>query len=116
MNWNLNLLGGQAATFIGATCPRQTHHQGSDRKTKAQEGHAGLDGGQMGHGNQIHNLLHAGSGHHGNAGGAAGHHILMIAEDVVGLLCHGPGRHMEHGGHPMTGHDMYILGIISSRP
>ena len=81
---------------------------GAEAVMEVQEGHAGLDGGQMGHGSQIHNLLHAGGGHHGNAGGAAGHHVLMIAEDVVGLLCHGPGRHMEHGGHPVTGHNVHI--------
>ena len=81
---------------------------GAKAVMEMQEGHAALDGGQVRHSCQIHHLLHTGSRHHGNAGGTAGHHVLMVAEDIVGLLCHGPCRHMEDGGHPVTCHDIHV--------
>ena len=82
--------------------------RGAEAVKEVDEGHPGLDRGQMGHGGQVHNLLDAGGGHHGDTGGTAAHHVLMIAEDVVGVLGHGAGGHVEHRGHPVTGHDVQV--------
>ena len=81
---------------------------GAEAVVEVDEGYTGLDGGQVGHGSQIHDLLHAAGGHHSDAGGTAAHDILMVTEDVVGVLGHGTGRHVEHGGHPVTGHDVQV--------
>ena len=81
---------------------------GPEAVEEMDEGNPALDGGQVGHGGQVHDLLDAGSGHHGYAGGAAAHDILVVTENVVGVLGHGPGRHMEHGGHPVSGHNVQV--------
>ena len=81
---------------------------GSEAVEEVEEGNPALDGGQMGHGGQVHDLLDAGGGHHCDAGGAAAHDILVVAEDVVGVLGHGAGGHVEYGRHPVAGHDVQI--------
>ena len=63
--------------------------------------HAGLDGGQMGHRGQVHDLLGAAGGQHGHAGAPAGHHVLVVPEDGQGMGGEGTGRHMEHPGQPL---------------
>ena len=35
----------------------------------------------MGHGAEVHDLLHVALGQHGKAGLAAGHHVGVVAED-----------------------------------
>ena len=41
---------------------------GAEAVEEVQEGHAALDGGQVGHGGQVHDLLHIALGQHGEAG------------------------------------------------
>ncbi|MPM60817.1 hypothetical protein SDC9_107671 [bioreactor metagenome] len=81
---------------------------GAETVVKVDKGNTGLDGGQMGDGRQIHDLLHTGGRHHGHTGGAAAHHILVVTEDVIGVLGHGTSRHMKHSGHQMTSHDVQV--------
>ena len=81
---------------------------GAEAVEEVHEGHAGLDGGQVGDGGQVHDLLHASGTHHGDAGGAAAHHVLMVAEDVVGVLGDAAGGHVEDGGHAVSGHDVKV--------
>ena len=76
---------------------------GAKAVEEVHEGMTGLDGGQMGNHTQIHGLLRAGGGQHGQADGAAGHHVGLIAVDGPHILGHGAGRNMEHAGHLLTG-------------
>ena len=71
---------------------------GTEAVEEVDEGHLALDGGQMGHGGQVHDLLHVALAQHGKAGLAAGHDVGVVAEDVQRLGGHGTGGHMEHGG------------------
>ena len=68
-----------------------------------QEGDAGADGGQMGHGGQVRRLLDAAAGQHGKAGLTAVHHIGVVAEDGERMGAHGTGRHVQHAGQALAG-------------
>ena len=81
---------------------------GPEAVKEVHEGHAALDGGQMGDGAQVHNLLGIGLGQHGKAGLAAGHHVGVVAEDVQGLGGHGTGGHVEHAGEQLAGDLVHV--------
>ena len=81
---------------------------GTEAVEEVDEGNAALDGGQMGHRGQVHDLLHVALGQHGKAGLAAGHHVGVVAEDVQGVGGHGTGGHMEHGGQQLTGDLVHV--------
>ena len=76
---------------------------GAETVKEMHEGHPGLDGGEMGHGGQVHALLHAGGGQLGEARLTAGHHIGVVAENGKGAGAHGPGRHMDHARQQLAG-------------
>ena len=65
---------------------------------EVEERHAGLDGGQVGDGRKVLGLLDAAGGEHGKAGLAAGHDVLVVAEDGEGVRGEGAGRYVEYGG------------------
>ncbi len=56
--------------------------RGAEAVEEVDERDAALDGGQVRHGGQIHDLLRVGLGEHGEAGLAAGHNVGMVAENV----------------------------------
>ena len=56
--------------------------RGAETIEEVNEGHARLERGQMGHGRQVHDLLHGAFAEHGKASLAAGHHILVVAKDA----------------------------------
>ena len=62
----------------------------------------------MGHRSQVHNLLGVGLCQHGKAGLTAGHHVLVVTEDVQRLSGQGTGGHMEHAGQQLTGNLVQI--------
>ena len=76
---------------------------GTEAVEEVHEGVTCLDGGQMSHHAQIHGLLGAGRGQHGQADGPAGHHIGVVAVDSPHVLGHGTGGDVEHTGHLLTG-------------
>ena len=71
---------------------------GTEAVKEVQEGDAGLDGAQVGHGGQIGGLLDAAAGQHGKAGGADGHYIAVVAENAQTVGGHQTGSHVEHAG------------------
>ena len=81
---------------------------GTETVEEVQEGNAALDGGQMGHGSQVHDLLDVALGQHGKAGLTAGHDVGVVAEDVQGVGGHGPGGHVEHAGQQLTGDLVHV--------
>ncbi len=81
---------------------------GAEAIEEVQEGNATLNGGQMRHGGEVHDLLHVGLGQHGKAGLTAGVHILMVAEDRQGVGGQSTGGNMEHGGQQLTGELVHI--------
>lgn len=91
--------------FVGCTEPVE----------EVQEGHAGLDGGQMCHAGQVHDFLHAAGSQHGETGLAAGHDVLMVAENVQRARRQGAGRYVEDARQQFAG-DFIHIGIMSSRP
>ena len=71
---------------------------GPEAVEEVDEGDAALDGRQMGHACQVHDLLHAAGGQHSKARLAAVHHVAVVTEDGHGVGAHGTGGHMEHSG------------------
>ena len=81
---------------------------GTETVKEVDEGDAALDGGQMGHGGQVHDLLHIALCQHGKAGLAAGHDVGVVAEDVQRVGGHGTGRDMEHAGQQLAGDLVHV--------
>ena len=82
--------------------------RGAETVKEVDEGNVTLNGCQMSHGSQIHDLLHIVLAQHGEAGLTAGHDVGMIAEDVQRVAGHGTGRHVEHGGQQLAGDLVHI--------
>ena len=69
---------------------------GAEAVEEVDEGDLALQSGQMGHGRQVHDLLHVALAQHGKAGLAAGHDVGVIAKDVQRVGGNGTGRNVEH--------------------
>ncbi len=82
---------------------------GPEAVKEVDEGDLAGDGGQMGHGGQVHDFLHVALGQHGEAGLTAGHDVGVIAEDVQGVGGNGTGGDVEHGGQ-LLGRDLVHIG------
>ena len=82
--------------------------RGAEAVKEVDKGDAALDGCQVGHGAQVHDLLGVGLAQHGKAGLAAGHNVGMVAEDVQRVGGHGTGGHVKHGGHQLTGQLVHV--------
>ena len=67
------------------------------------EGHPRLDGGEVSDAREVHDLLHAARADHAPAGLAAVVDVGVVAENGQSMGADGPGRHVEHGGVPLTG-------------
>ena len=76
--------------------------RGAEAVKEVDERNASLDGDEMRHGSEIHNLLHARLCEHGNARLACRHNILMIAEDVQRGRRNGACADMEHARQKFT--------------
>ena len=81
---------------------------GTEPVKEVQEGDAALDGGQVGDGTQVHDLLGVGLGQHGEAGLAAGHDVGVVAEDVQALGGHGTGGDVENAGQQLAGDLIHV--------
>lgn len=71
------------------------------------EGDGALNGGQVGNGGQVHDLLHAGGSQLRPTGLTAAHYIGVIAEDGQRVGGHGTGRNMHHAGQMGTGDSVH---------
>ena len=63
-----------------------------------QEGHSGLDGGQVGDSAHVHNFLGVGGSQHRETGLAAGHYVGVVSEDGQAVYRQGTGGYVEHAG------------------
>ena len=71
---------------------------GAEAVEEVDKGNAALNGGQVGHRGQVHDLLGVGLGQHGETGLPGGVHVAVVTEDVQRLGGDGTGRHIEHAG------------------
>ena len=69
--------------------------RGAEAVEEVLHGDVALDGGKVRHGAEIHALLHAGGGKLRPADLAAGHHVLVVAEDGDRLGRDGARGHMH---------------------
>ena len=70
--------------------------RGAEPVEEVHEGQARLDGGQMRHQAEVHDLLDRGRGEHGNPRLPHRHHVLVVAEDRQRVRRNGAGRHLKH--------------------
>ena len=75
---------------------------GTETVEEVDEGDTALDGGQVGNGAQVHDLLGVGLAEHGKTGLTAGVHVGVIAEDVQCVAGNGTGGDVEHAGQQLT--------------
>ena len=83
--------------------------RGAETVKEVDEGHAALDGRQMRHGGQVHDLLRVGLAQHGETGLAGGVDVAVVAEDVQRLGGDGTGRHVKDAGQ-LLGRDLVHVG------
>ncbi len=81
---------------------------GAEAVEEVDERHAALDGGEVRHGGQVHDLLHVRLGQHGEARLAAGHDVGVVAEDGERLRGHGARAHMEHARQLLGSHLVHV--------
>ena len=81
---------------------------GTEAVEEMQERHLALNGGQMGHSAQVHNLLGRVGAQHGVAGLAAGVYVGVVAKDVQGMGGHRAGGHMDDAGQQLAGDLIHI--------
>ena len=82
--------------------------RGTETVEEVHKRHAAFDGGEVCHRGEVHNLLDAAGGQHGEASLAAGHHVGVVAEDGQGLSGKGAGRDVEHARKQFTGNLVHI--------
>ena len=68
---------------------------GAEAVEEVQERNLALDGGEVRHGSEVHDLLDVALGEHGEAGLAAGHDVGVITEDVQSVGGDATGGHVE---------------------
>ena len=70
---------------------------GAEAVEEVEERDLALDGGEVSHRREVHNLLDVALGEHGEAGLAASHDVGVVAEDVQSVGRDGTSRHVEDG-------------------
>ena len=81
---------------------------GAEAVKEVQERHPTVDGAQMCHRAQIHDLLRGGGRQHGKPGAAHAHHVAVVAEDGQGVGGQGAGGNMEYARQHFTGDLIHI--------
>src|SRR6185369_9362281 len=76
---------------------------GAEAVEEVQEGDPRAQGGALGDQGEVHDFLDVVGAEHGPAGGAAGHDVGVVAEDVEGGGGDGAGRDVEDGGGQLPG-------------
>ena len=85
------------------------HFMGSPEPVKEiQERHPAFDRRQMSDRRQIHDLLHAAFGQHGEAGLPRRHHVGMVAENADCIGADDPGADMEYAGQQLAGDFVHV--------
>ena len=81
---------------------------GAETVEEVQERDGGLDRGEVRHGGDVLGFLDGAGGDHGEAGLAAGHHVLVVTEDGEGVGGEGAGGHVEHGREHLAGDLVHV--------
>ena len=81
---------------------------GTEAVKEMQEGHPAVDGTQMRHRTQIHDLLRGGGRQHGKPGAAHAHHVAVVAENGQSVGGQGAGGNMEYARQHFTGDLIHI--------
>ena len=81
---------------------------GAEAVEEVDERHAALDGREVRHGGQVHDLLHVALGKHRETGLAAGHDVGVVAEDVEGVGGDGTRAHVEDAGQLLGGNLVHV--------
>ena len=71
---------------------------GPETIEEVEEGHGGIEGGEMADQAEVHGLLDGTGGHQRETGLADAHHVGVVAEDGEGLDGQGAGGHVEDRG------------------
>ena len=82
--------------------------RGAEAVEEVDEGRLALDGGEVGDGGEVHDLLDVALGQHGKAGLAAGHDVGVVAEDVQRVGGDGARRHVEDAGQALAGNLVHV--------
>ncbi len=81
---------------------------GAEAVEEVQERHLALDGGEVSDRREVHDLLDAALGEHGEAGLAAGHDVGVVAEDVERVGGNAAGRDVEHARELLAGDLVHV--------
>lgn len=81
---------------------------GSETVEEVDERNAALYGCEMGDAGQIHNLLDAAFGEHGEAGLANRHDVLMVAENRKGMAGEGARADVKHTWEQLAGNLIHV--------
>ena len=81
---------------------------GAETVEEVQEGDAALDGGQVRHGGEVHDLLDVALAEHGKARLAAGHDVLVVSEDGQRVAGQGTGGDVEHAGQQLARYLVHV--------
>ena len=90
--------------------------RGAEAIEEMDEGNAGFEGGDLRDERQVGNFLHGVRGQHGPAGGAAGHHVGVVAEDRQRVRGQGAGRDVHRGRGELTGNLDTCWGSSAAGP
>ncbi len=82
---------------------------------EVDERHARLNGCEVCYGGEVHHLLHAALGQHGEACLAAGHDVAMVAEDTQRMARHGACAYVEDARQEFAG-DLVHVGDHQQQP
>ena len=89
--------------------------RGAEAVEEVQERHFGFEGGQVRHEREVHDLLHRAGSEHRKAGLAAGHNVLMVAEDVQRMRGDRARRNVENRGQQFA-RDLIHVGDHEQKP
>ena len=81
---------------------------GAEAVEEVQERYLALDGGEMGHRREVHDLLHVALGEHGKAGLTAGHDVGVVTEDVEGVRRDRTRGHVKDAWQTLSGDLVHV--------
>ena len=82
--------------------------RGAEAVEEVDERDAALDGGQVRHRGEVHDLLNVGLRQHGEAGLTAGVHVAVVAENAQRVGRDRTGGNVEHAGQKLAGDLVHV--------
>ena len=81
---------------------------GAEAVEEVQEGHAGLQRGQVGYQRHVHGFLYRVGGQHSKAGLTAGHNVTVVAENRQSVSGQRARAYVEHARHQLAGDLIHV--------